>query len=1225
MNRRSVLLLNTEPCTNNYYITLAIADALRQHSSVDRLVLASHNDAIHKFVDQKLDTFIAFGGSETHTDLLARLCYLSDLSILWTTEDPYQLSENVQRSTCFHIVFSNDKASVPAYGGRAYHLPLAASPLFQDFQVRANDQEYIYDLLFLGTAWPNRVKSLNRMMTAFGATLKVKLALPWNDFIGPPRLRDSEFLTDWRCGNIDFARFANRSRIVLTLPRHFSASSEKQAVGSTPPPRLFETALAGGFQIMVSPEPETQIYYVPGAEILTCASDDAAICAVREMLMAPERRIAIAERARRRTMREHLYSHRIDEMVKIAFIHTHCPRVRVSSDQKKVVLFVSHNRFGRLPGGGVEIYQEMLSKYIRGYDIIFFFPTVRDGRTLLCVEGEYISRAFECATMNRQLISDAQIESFFEQILFEEKVDVVHFHHLLYLPLSLPLIARACGVPVVWQIHDYYLICDRYNLLSIDGRFCDVVHRGSDQCDACLASMDDRRPGVKARRDGFMALVVGAVDEFIASTPFSANYLRGFFPEIEAGLVNIIELPSERQGPIGSEVARERISSRGRLDVAIPGNFTEIKGGRYLVELIRLCEDYDIHFHIFGRAEEHLSTALGRFGSSRVTVMNGYDHRQIVALMLGCQVSLHLSTWPETYMLSLTEAWEAQLVPIVTNLGAPGERVVDGVDGFVVPPNDPSAAFACLQHLYFDRDVLAHMRDAVAKKTFVGPREHLAAIESLYERLIARRPCPHVRVPDQLPRGYSMTLFDAGIRVNSRQWSTRDNLWDGQEATVSPRVMRSHSVKLCELTAEHSALPLEIADRDGQSVFLNIDGLEVDGRNVRTGTHDVAFHDVFVRGWMFDRRHPDAERRYLRLQSGVKTIFAPLDIDRRGDVAAHFDHALGTQAGFKATIEVASLTRGLYKADIMQVANGRMIVWIDAFQFVVQSPEEFGLDYASAWRPVRPSESFDGKTLTTTSVQAEIRGQNLHTIAGVALGRERDTWWIEGFGLIDTPRAEDPTAILENEVGEIAYRTRLCPFKRVVAGAGSNGFNVVTRLEGVAIGAYTLKIAYIDDHQVIIQPTGLRLFRGFGDGRFVWSTKPPAACKSMLPRRKSIFIRNKLKVVIDKVWRSDQASNRQDELILFRGWSFAKNLDAPITSFVAWLDGGQTRYCISDQIVRPDVAKDRKEPLALTSGFELGIPRNALHNGPVRYFQCYTRRTLEFSDFDLMFRTLISD
>jgi spore maturation protein CgeB len=307
MNRRSILLLDTEPQTQNHYIALAILDSFRRNPLVDRIFLASYRDAVQIMADEKLDTFVAFGGAERHTDILARLCSMAELSIIWTTEDPYQLAGNVRTSTCFDFVFTNEKASVGAYQGHAHHLPLAASSLFQDFRVPRSDDEYLYDVLFIGTAWPNRVQSLNRLMSKSSKRLKLKLALPWNEFIGPPQLDDESLITNWRCSNRDFARFANRSRIVLTLPRFFSAVSEQFAAGSTPPPRLFETALAGGFQIVASPELDFATYYEPDEEILSCADDDMAIAAITEMLEDPARRLAMAERARARTARENLY------------------------------------------------------------------------------------------------------------------------------------------------------------------------------------------------------------------------------------------------------------------------------------------------------------------------------------------------------------------------------------------------------------------------------------------------------------------------------------------------------------------------------------------------------------------------------------------------------------------------------------------------------------------------------------------------------------------------------------------------------------------------------------------------------------------------------------------------------------------------------------------------------------------------------------------------------
>ncbi len=65
-------------------------------------------------------------------------------------------------------------------------------------------------------------------------------------------------------------------------------------------------------------------------------------------------------------------------------------------------------------------------------------------------------------------------------------------------------------------------------------------------------------------------------------------------------------------------------------------------------------------------------------------VYGRYSAGDIAALQVA-DVALNLSIWPETYCISLSEAWQNGLIPIVTDVGALGDRVKDGVNGFKVP------------------------------------------------------------------------------------------------------------------------------------------------------------------------------------------------------------------------------------------------------------------------------------------------------------------------------------------------------------------------------------------------------------------------------------------------------------------------------------------------------------------------------------------------------------
>ncbi|PIK71142.1 group 1 glycosyl transferase, partial [Methylobacterium frigidaeris] len=779
----SVLLLDTEPRTSNAYITLAVADALRRHPAVGRVVRATHADAVALAQDERFDLVLTLGGASRHHALLRRLCALAGTSALWTTEDPYLSAANARLSGCFDLVFTNDRGSLPRYGAGARHLPLAATTLFQDLPVRMEDAAYRYDLLFVGTAWPNRVATLNRILSAFPRDLKVKVALPANAYLPQAVLVRDDLITDWRCGNEDFARFANASRVVLTLPRIFTAGADETASGTTPPPRLFEVALAGGAQLVVGADPETFAYYEADREIRACAEEDA-VRTIAAMLADPAARIAMAERARARTRAEHLYDHRVDVILRAVMERgIPAPGRAAPAATRPRLLFVAHNRAGRRQGGGVEFYQEQLARALDGFEALFLYPSFEEDAWVMRLDEGETSEALPIPPAER-LLASPEIEALFERILVERRIDLVHVHHLLGLPLSLPAIARAHGVPVVAQLHDFFLVCHRYTLMNQHGAFCDVVNRGEGQCDGCLATAEGLPAGAKVRRDGFVARMLGSVDAFVTSTPATAAYVRAFYPEAAArvAVIEMVDAEPARLPPQPVPPENCAPKSPPPLRVAVLGNVVDHKGARTLLELVRTTDGENVVFEVFGYIETYLVAAFEAQAGERLTLRGGYAREEVPALLAGCDVSLHLSLWPETYMISLTEAWRAGLIPIVTDLGAPGERVTDGVDGLKVPPGESGAVRQALRRLAHDPGLVAGLRAAIAQKTFPTVAGHAAQMAALYRDLIAARPTPHA-APDEPSAPFTLSALDLGFRLNHPDWTDPAIVWDGAEET----------------------------------------------------------------------------------------------------------------------------------------------------------------------------------------------------------------------------------------------------------------------------------------------------------------------------------------------------------------------------------------------------------------------------------------------------------
>jgi glycosyltransferase involved in cell wall biosynthesis len=848
---------------------------------------------------------------------------------------------------------------------------------------------------------------------------------------------------------------------------------------------------------------------------------------------------------------------------------------------------LSHNRAGHRGGGGVEIYQEALTGLAPDCEILFLFPLLHDGRWSLRLEGRGVNETVECGEIGLPKLTDPHVEGVFERILFEHRVDLVHIHHLLHLPLSLPLVAKACGVPVVYHLHDHYLVCERWLLLDHAGRFCDVVRRGREQCDACLIAASNYPPGAKARRDGFVSLVVRAINAFVASTPATGEYLRAFYPEIDAA--RIVTIPM--LAPFEPATVARRLPSAGedglRLTVAVPGNFARHKGGSDIIELMRICEDYPIHFRVFGRVDEHHAGRLRGLPPDRVTLSGPYEPHAIHALLAGCDVSLHLSTWPETYVIALTEAWQAGLVPVATALGALAERVTDGIDGFLVPPHDPGAVRARLLDLLHDPARLARMRAVVQAKGFPTVAAHLDAVRGVYERLVAAHPCPHDRVPDRVRVTFDLSLTEMGFRVNAPSWVPRDILWDG--AAIAPgtgasaRPAASLLDALPEPDGGASAVVLPLTHA---ALAFARDGLRLDDREIaHPSGHDLVLRHLSVKGWLRRLDAPPPTRTYLRFTGPSRTAYAVLHPDDRPDVAASLGDPDAARAGFTGTVDLAGLAFGPHTLDLVQVGREGSLVALGLGRVFAAGVTDGALTrFTRGAGPAAPGPAL-----------RDIR-QNLPEAGGVLLAVPGDLWAIAGKRDGAEAAEAGPGLRLRGPDGT-AWHARIAP------GAADDGtVRLVAALTGLEPGRYEIAF-HADGSQRSDVPVSLEIVAG--PGRYRLDRTMPAGF-----RRRFIKRLNRAPA-IERAARSPASG-----VVECRGWAFARGLGAVLCTFALWDDAtGRPQACIAASLARPDIVAHLGTPQALGGGFELGIPRAALLAGGVRFFQCYRRRTVEFTGF----------
>ena len=318
-NNIRILIYNSKLPNNNFHLARCLKRAFDQIEGVESAIAHPHTLGL---LSRTFDpaAVVAFGGEEITSETIS---VLGDIKrsqtipwILWTTEDPFELEVTQTIAPFFDMVLTSDKGSLYAYADHpsSHYVPLAADRQLHYRPVRSEPERILYDLVFVGTAWPNRISFLSELherMTE--ASLRPRFLVPTNpslpknslDKIGEP------FEREVRVAPKDLGMLQNQSRFALTVLREFSRHSKTARPQTSPTNRFFETALAGTGQIFVSEAFDIASFYEEiGPHVLQPESISQIIEALKAAKQDPLSRNAAAAALQEFVISNHLSYHR---------------------------------------------------------------------------------------------------------------------------------------------------------------------------------------------------------------------------------------------------------------------------------------------------------------------------------------------------------------------------------------------------------------------------------------------------------------------------------------------------------------------------------------------------------------------------------------------------------------------------------------------------------------------------------------------------------------------------------------------------------------------------------------------------------------------------------------------------------------------------------------------------------------------------------------------------
>lgn len=380
-------------------------------------------------------------------------------------------------------------------------------------------------------------------------------------------------------------------------------------------------------------------------------------------------------------------------------------RLSVALNREKVLLLISHSQ-----GGGIETHLQQLGEMLGDdFGILVLAPN-------LARQGEFSLNLLKGPLYLPNLggLDEGELLNALSALFKDKRNSVVHLHSAVGFNVrKLTSVLRSLkgwGVRIVSTIHDYSSICPRNHLINDSDDYCGIP--GSAECDACAKSgvsgLSAELSNTAAYRAAYRELLACADQTFVPSEDTRARlqpHLGGMVLQSKPH----IERPAKISRPKWRLGAALRMARPIR--VALIGAIGPHKGSSVLFGCASdaMSRRLELEFRVIGYTDidERLQRVNVDITGPYFSNEDLHDRIESYAP----DVAFFPSIWPETYLYTLSEAFNHGVFPVAFDIGAPAERIIEAGWGALID-------FDERYNFSFINDSLLELR---AEKGNVGP------------------------------------------------------------------------------------------------------------------------------------------------------------------------------------------------------------------------------------------------------------------------------------------------------------------------------------------------------------------------------------------------------------------------------------------------------------------------------------------------------------------------
>ena len=277
----------------------------------------------------------------------------------------------------------------------------------------------------------------------------------------------------------------------------------------------------------------------------------------------------------------------------------------------------------------------------------------------------------------RSKYEDNKMARIFEKCLVKYKPDIVHIGHLSHLTISIVKIVKKHEIPVIFTLHDYWMMCIRGQLIKDDLSLC--LGPEIEKCTECNEKYFTSHFHAKEEISNWLKTLKSAneyVDLFISPSKFlQEKYIEYGIPEDKLKYMDY-GFNKELFNGIKRDFSK-------KIRFGFLGRIVPVKGISLLIDAFNKIDHSKAELNIYGKLPSSHIFLKELCLNSAINFKGSYNYKEISNVLSNIDVLVTPSIWYENSPLVIHEAFLARIPVITSNLGGMAELVNNEKNGLL--------------------------------------------------------------------------------------------------------------------------------------------------------------------------------------------------------------------------------------------------------------------------------------------------------------------------------------------------------------------------------------------------------------------------------------------------------------------------------------------------------------------------------------------------------------